>query len=39
MAAYDMQDSDVMSVLDFDIPGCDTLFSEVVTSIAGEPSG
>jgi hypothetical protein len=38
MAAYDMQDSYVMSVLDFNLPGCDTSLSEVVTSILGEQS-
>jgi len=39
MAVYDIIDSDVTSVLDFILPGCDTAVSEMVTSISGQPSG
>jgi hypothetical protein len=34
-AVYNIKDSDVSSVLDFDLLGCDTGVSEVVTSIQG----
>jgi tRNA G37 N-methylase TrmD len=39
MAVYDTVDSDVTSILDFILSGCDTAVSKVVTSISREPSG